>query len=493
MSQFKINNIPFLFCSIYLIYLKRGGIMRKVELRMNELEKYHTIKKLVEKDGNKLRAAAELDLSLRQINRLVAGYTEYGKAFFVHGNRGRAPVNTLSEDFKNSLEDLYVTKYFDCTYTLFSELLAERENIYVSVDEVRCILNDRYILSPKAHKVTKKNMKKRLIQLEKDTKGKKEKLKIQTNIVALEDAHPRQPRSIYFGEEVQMDASKHRWFANIQTYLHAAIDDSTGKVLGAFFDTQETLYGYYSVTKQILEKYGIPYKIKTDKRTVFDYKRKGTTSDENDTFTQYSYAAKQLGIKIETSSVPEFKPRIERLFGTFQSRLNVELRLANITSLEEANAFLATLIEKYNAQFALVEDNTKNMFEKQISSEKINLILAILTRRTVDSGHSIRFKNKFYRFVNSKGTPIFFCKGTKCMVIESFDKSLYATVDESIFALEEIPEVQAYSYDFDKIPEVKQQYIFIPKMIHPWKSKSFEKFIENQKYRLELQETISTS
>lgn len=467
--------------------------MRKVELRMNEQEKFNIIKKLVDTDGNKQRAAITLGISIRQINRLIAGYKNFGKSFFVHGNRGRKPSNALSEGEKDIIEDLYITKYFDCTYTLFTELLSKRENITISIDEVRNILSSRYILSPKAHRTTRNALKKHLKAMQKDTMSKKEFNNLQSNIVTIETSHPRQPRCIYFGEEVQVDASQHLWFSNFKTYLHAAIDDSTGIVLAAYFDKQETLKGYYNITKQILENYGIPHLFKADKRTVFEYKRKGTISDENDTFTQFSYACKQLGTRIETSSVPEFKPRIERLFGTFQSRLTVELRLAKITTIEEANSFLPSFLEKYNAQFALHIDNTKNVFEKQVDSKKINLTLSVLSRRTVDSGHSIRFKNKYYRFINSRGTPIFYGKGTMCVVIEAFDGSLYVTVNESIFALEEIPEVQAFSKDFDDILEFKKRYIFIPKMMHPWKMKSFETFIERQIQKETLKETISTN
>lgn len=82
-------------------------------------------------------------------------------------------------------------------------------------------------------------------------------------------------------------------------------------------------------------KYGIPYLIKTDKRTVFEYKKKASSRVEEDTFTQYSYACKQLGIQIQTSSVPEFKPRVERLFQTLQQRLPQALRLAQITTIDE--------------------------------------------------------------------------------------------------------------------------------------------------------------
>ena len=229
--------------------------MRKVVLTLKESEKYLTIKKLVETNGNKKRAATKLGLSVRQINRLIAGYKEFGKEFFVHGNRGRKPAHALSEDDKNQIEDLYNTKYFDCTYTQFTEFLAERENIFVSIDEVRCILKERYILSPRSHKITRKNIKKLLQQQKNQATSKKEIAKIQANIVATEDAHPRQPRCIYFGEEVQIDASDHIWFGNQKSQLHAAIDDSTGQVIAAYFDKQETLNGYYNIFHQILTKY----------------------------------------------------------------------------------------------------------------------------------------------------------------------------------------------------------------------------------------------
>ena len=460
--------------------------MRKVELSLKEKQKYEIIKKLVETNGNKERARIKLSLkSIRQVNRLIAGYKEYGKEFFVHGNRGRKPKHALSSEFKDEIETLYTSKYFDCTYTQFAEYLAEKENIFLSVPEVGQILREKYILSPRSRKVTKKNIKKKLLAEKEKAKSKKEKSKIQSNIVAVEDAHPRQPRCIYFGEEIQTDACIHLWFGNTKTALHAAIDDSTGHVVAAYFDKQETLNGYYNIYYQILTNYGIPYLFKTDKRTVFEYNKKGTTLDEDNTFTQFAYACHQLGTNIETSSVPEFKPRIERLFESFQLRLIPELRLANITTIEEANAFLPTFLDKYNSKFALCIDNTKSVFEKQPNLQKINLTLAVLSRRVVDTGHSICFKKNFYRPVNSVGTPIYFGKGTKCMVIEAFDKKLYATVEDSIFALEKIPKVQSQSINFDEILPVEQKKIYIPKMIHPWKRQSFEKFAEKQLKKME--------
>ena len=105
-----------------------------------------------------------------------------------------------------------------------------------------------------------------------------------------QDAHPRRPRSKYFGEMIQMDASSYCWVGDEIWHLHAAIDDATNEVVGAWFDTQETLNGYYHCLHEILHNYGIPAPFFTDRRTVFEYKRKNPLMDDDDTFTQFSYA-----------------------------------------------------------------------------------------------------------------------------------------------------------------------------------------------------------
>lgn len=73
---------------------------------------------------------------------------------------------------------------------------------------------------------------------------------------------------------IQMDASSYQWINNHLWHLHLAVDDATGEVVGAYFDTQETLKGYYNVLYQILKNYGIPACFYTDKRTVFEYKKR---------------------------------------------------------------------------------------------------------------------------------------------------------------------------------------------------------------------------
>ena len=330
--------------------------IRRVELNMTEQTKYEIIKNLVETDGNKDRAAMKIGCSRRHINRLIKGYKASGKAYFVHGNRGIQPVHTLPDETRQNIIDLYRNKYSDANFSHYSELLAIHEDIKLSATTVRSLLMEKGILSPRATRATKKRIRLQLEMQKKAAISKKEINQIDHNLLLLEDAHPRRPRCAFFGEMIQMDASIHHWFGLEKAQLHIAIDDATGTIVGAYFDKEETLNGYYNVFYQILKGYGIPYMFYTDRRTVFEYKRKKSTSIEANTFTQFGYACKQLGVQIKTTSVPQAKGRVERIFQTLQSRLPIELRLAGVTTIEQANAFLNSYIQEYNARFALPID-----------------------------------------------------------------------------------------------------------------------------------------
>ena len=251
---------------------------------MNEHVKYEVIKALADHpDGNKDRAALKLGCTKRHINRMLAGYRKSGKAYFMHGNRGRKPANTIPDDMRNTISALYTTKYYDSNFTHFTELLAEHEDIHLSTSAVTSILEAEYILSPRVTKAKRKRIKKALLEQQKQSKTQKEKAAIQTNLVAVGDAHTRRPRCAYFGELQQMDASSYEWVPDQIWHLHLAVDDATGTVTGAWFDTQETLNGYYHVFHQILTTYGIPYKFFTDRRTVFTYQKKKSPSIDEDT------------------------------------------------------------------------------------------------------------------------------------------------------------------------------------------------------------------
>jgi hypothetical protein len=450
---------------------------------MTEQQKYDIIKKLVDSKGNKKAAALKLNCTPRHINRMINGYNTEGKSYFVHGNRGRKPAHTISADIKTTVVDLYKTKYYDANFDHYSELLAKHESIIVSPSSLRTLLMNESILSPKARRSTKKKLKAQLKEKLKSSKSLKEQNQLTESLVLLEDVHSRRSRCACFGEMLQMDASVHLWFGSEKTQLHAAIDDSTGMIVGAYFDAQETLNGYYNVLHQVLNNYGIPYMFYTDRRTVFEYKQKKSPSIEEDSYTQFSYACKQLGIDIKTTSIPQAKGRVERLFQTLQSRLPLELRLAGVTTIEQANTFLNSYIKEFNAKFSLPVNHTKSVFETQPNNEKINLTLSVISDRKIDNGHCIRYKKQYYRLIDSNGLPVHYYKGTPCNVIKAFNGDLFSCVGEKVYALELIPthEISSKNFEFTMITKTPTKRN-IPAMTHPWKLSSFKKHVNSQKH-----------
>ena len=458
---------------------------RKVTLSMNEQMKYEVIKSLADHPSpNKQRAALTLGCTVRHVNRMLKGYREQGKSFFIHGNRGRKPANTIPDETRHLVVKLYRNKYYEANFEHFTELLGKHEDIHISPSSVRSILEAEYILSPKVTKAKKKRIREQLKAEKKAAGTQKEADRIQTNLVAVDDAHSRRPRAAYFGELQQMDATPHEWVPGQIWHLHLAIDDATGRITGGWFDTQETLDGYYHVFHQILTTYGIPYKFFTDRRTVFTYKKKNSPSVDEDTYTQFAYACRQLGVELESSSVPQAKGRVERLNQTLQSRLPVELRLAGITTIDSANEFLHHYIKEFNEKFALPLHHIRSVFEEQPENEKINLILAVLCERTVDTGHCLRHSNKYYRMIDQNGHQVHYRKGTKVMFIQAFDHRKYCCVnDRDIYALEEIPvhEAKSKNLDADYTPP-KPKKTYIPPMNHPWRRQHFGKFIKQQEH-----------
>lgn len=451
--------------------------MKRIDLRMNEQLKYEVIKSLVDHNGNKKAAALKLGCSLRHINRLIQNYKENGKAAFVHGNRGRKPAHAFTAAQKQEILSLYNNKYFDATFSYACELLKKNEGISISPSALTKIMYENFILSPRTTKAVRKRLAKELRSQQKEASSKKKQEELQTALFTVETPHSRRPRCAYFGEMLQMDASVHLWFGEAKTNLHIAIDDSTGMIVGAYFDKQESLNGYYHVFYQILTTYGIPAMFYTDRRTVFEYRNKKRNKTQLDTYTQFSYACKQLGVEIKTTSVAQAKGRVERAFQTLQQRLPIALRLAGITTISEANIFLNSHIKEYNAKFALPIKHNKSVFEKQPDHETILQTLAILTERSVDCGHCIKFQNQYYKTMNERGVQVHYHKGTKGLVIQTFDKRLLFSVNDRIYELDAVPLHETVSKDFDIQPtKEKPRKRNIPSPKHPWKVTAFLQF-----------------
>ena len=453
--------------------------MRKVILRMKEQEKYEKIKELVEHGGNKKRIALELGITVRQVNRLIQKYKEKGKSGFVHGNRSRKPAKTLDKPISENIILLYRNKYQGFNLKHFQDYLEEEENIKVSYYFIYTTLMNAGIVSPRVRKATKKRLAKEKLEAEHKLDNKiEEEIEIIVNHeVALEDSHPRKEKPKYFGEVTEMDGSMHLWFGDKKSCLHLAADETTNTIVGGYFDWQETLNGYYHVFEQILVNYGIPAKFKTDNRTIFNYLslNEDKRTSEKDVLTQFGYACKQLGVALETTSVSQAKGLIERDNGTFQDRLVSELRLNNITTIEEANKYLIEVfIPKFNSKFALDYKKFDSVYETSPGSEKINYTLAILTPRKIDNGNSIKYKNQYYQPYENGILKCFRAK-TECLVIKSFDGDLFVTIDEKIYELRRLESHQKYSKEFDAPTlQLIEKKNYIPRIKHPWKLASFK-------------------
>ena len=373
--------------------------LRKVELTMNEQSKYEIVKHFVDnKLTNYKSLSIKLCTSVRTAYNLVNKYKNQGKEGFRHKNHDHKPARTKSVEFKQEIINLYKTIGYDVNFNHFRAILKRDYNITVSYNFLHKLLTHEEIYSPKCQRKTRRIRNQKI----KDKQKSNQKLTVQEQEIIADhllddiDAHPRKERAKFFGELVQMDASVHHWFGSCKTYLHAAIDDCTGRILGLFFDSQETLYGYYRLTEHILLNHGIPSQILTDNRTVFNYQKEKRPTEEKDTFTQYGFACHRLGITLYTSSIPQVKGRIERLFQTLQSRLIVEMRLKGIDTIEKANEFVKSYLNEFNKEFALPYNHTIDAFEKQINYEIINETLSIVSRRVVDNGSTIKYHNKYY-------------------------------------------------------------------------------------------------
>ena len=420
-------------------------------------KKLEIMKMVVDGEKSISWAAAKLKRSEKTIRRYRKELLENPNADLVHKNRGREPANKTDHEL---IWHLYCTRYYGLNITYFCEKLEENECIKISEGLVRLIFKEHDEFSVKAWHRTKNELRKRLRELKKLTQQQKEVLVQLEAEPYVRTTHPIQPRSKYFGEELQMDASIHLWFGTKKCALHTAIDDATGLIVGAWFDYQETRNGYYQITKQFLTKYGLPLLIKTDKRTVFEYKKKNDKDMAEDTMTQYQHVCQTLGIELQCSSSPQFKPRVERSYGTLQGRLPFELKEAGVTTIEEANAFLKKYIQKFNEQFA-IRKGIKSVWVK-VTKDQIDSALVTIAKRTVDCGNGIRLNNKYYGTFDSYGNQIFIKPKTKVSVITMMNGAVYAMHDDKLLAMDIIPERQKISdmMDFDmEKPSVRKKYI----------------------------------
>ena len=424
-----------------------------------------TIKKVLSKDLTQKEAGLILDITDRQIRRLITKYKNMGEDAFVHKNINNQNAKKISDDIPTKIIDDYLTNYYDYGFTHFYEEQGRKYGISFSYMVEKFGTN--YIISPYAqHRTVKlynENMKKAI--RDNSIIESQEKLFEQRKQEEFEKHIRKSSLHYSFGEEVQMDAAFWVWFGTEETALHLVVDKATKKVLAGYFDYEETTNAYLVVLMNMIINFGIPKRIKTDRRNSFSINNaKSSKSKLN--ITQFGRICEDLEIELLCNSNPLFKPNAERENGTFKRRLKAELRHNGITTIEEANKYLnEVFIPKINERFSYKINPKKNvMRENNYTEDELNLIISIRNERTIDNASSIKYFNNYYLPANVEtGEVISFKSGTKCTVVNSYDSKLFGIIDGNTYMLVLIEKREGENKRATKNG-------FKPNENHPWRN-----------------------
>jgi transposase len=334
----------------------------RIMVRQKELKRLHVIRKVIEGTLTQRDAADLISLTERQIRRIVKRIRQEGDEGIRHNSRGRPSKRKLP--FKERIVQLYRSTYPDFGPTLFTEKLTEREGITVSRETVRTWLMEAG--EWKTHRRRK--------------------------------AHRQwRERKDCYGEMLQMDGSHHDWFEGRgpRCVLMAYSDDATGSVYGRFYEYEGTIPAMDSFTRYIT-KHGLPMRVYLDKHTTYKSWARRDDFQEAEPISQFGRALAELGVKMLHAHSPQAKGRIERLFNTFQDRMVKEMRLRGVSTIPEANRFLATYLPVYNRRFSVPPKKQEDL-HRRCNDVDLDTILCIKTERTLKNDHTIQYKGMLYQ------------------------------------------------------------------------------------------------
>jgi hypothetical protein len=308
---------------------------------------------LVRLDSDKLTvtaAAGVMNVTPRQAYRLLGRYRDGGAPAIADRRRGRPSNNRLPDAVRDHAVDLVRNLYPDFGPTLAAEKLAERHDLRVSRETLRNWMRRAGIWSSRA-----------------------ERLRFQ---------QPRYRRE-HVGELVQIDGSDHRWFEDRAPActLLVFVDDATSRLMELRFVSSESTFAYFAALKTYLGRHGKPVAFYSDKHSIFRVSKENAAS--GDGMTQFGRALSELNIEILCANTSQAKGRVERVHSTLQDRLVKELRLAGISTLDEANAFLPGFIAHYNGRFAKPPAHDKDLHRVIDPRQDLDQILCWREQRTV--------------------------------------------------------------------------------------------------------------
>jgi hypothetical protein len=333
--------------------------METITMTVREQRRARVLARVLAGELTMTEGGVELGLSERQLWRLRAAFVDAGPAGLVHGNRGRLSARRIDADRRARVVELR-ERYGPINDSHFCELLAEREGIVISRESLRSILRAAAIASPRRRRSPR--------------------------------YRSRRPRMGAEGTLLQLDGSRHHWLEERgpELVLIGAIDDATGLVTAAIFRDQEDAAGYLEILRSTIERYGLPGAIYRDGHSAFAPSNPRRTEETDDpALSQVGRALAELDIDSILAGSPQAKGRIERLWGTFQDRLVVELRLAGVTDRDGASTFLVEYLARHNARFAVPALDPVPAWRILPVNVRLERVLVFKYRRKVAKDHTI--------------------------------------------------------------------------------------------------------
>jgi len=336
-----------------------------LQMSSKEIDRLEVMQKLDGKQMSQKEAGRILQLSTRQIKRILRRYREHGAAGLISKQRGRKSNNRLPEATKRKALDALKSKYQGFGPTLAQEKLVENEHLQISTESVRQLMMAEGLW--KARKVPKAV------------------------------THQLRERRACFGELIQIDGSPHDWFEGraAACSLLVFIDDASGRLVHLQFVQNESFFSYAQACDQYFRSYGKPVAFYSDKHGIFrvNQRSRGTS----DALTQFGRAMQELDIQIICANTPQAKGRVERVILTLQDRLPKEMRLLKISSWQDGNAFLPTFIQHFNQRFALPPRSSVDAHRPLTSQDDLDTILTWQEQRIVSKNLTVQFDKVVYQ------------------------------------------------------------------------------------------------
>ena len=216
--------------------------------------------------------------------------------------------------------------------------------------------------------------------------------------------------------------------------LLITVDDATGTVVDAVFCEKEDARSYFLLIRGLLQRYGIPVALYTDRHGVF---RHIYGSELAGTSTQFSRAMDDLGIQMIFALSPQAKGRVERTAGTFQDRLVTELRLAVASSIGEANSVLEQFLPRFKQRFRVPPQYPESAYRPLDPKLGLEQVLCFKHRRKAARDNTVRFHLHTLQLLPERERPKY--AGAAVEVLEGLDGRLSVRHEGRIIASQEAP------------------------------------------------------